>query len=155
MTAMRIDDPLEAFQVHGCCGFMGCILLAFFKIDKGIVYGGKSLDSDLEVKQLGGWELLGVQFLGCISILFFSGAFSAIFFFISKKKGCLRLKQSEELFGGDLYYFGPIKFDELPDNIDRTSNMKRLVRELLESSEILGDINELQDDSLNIVIDDV
>jgi Amt family ammonium transporter len=33
MTAMKIDDPLEAFQVHGCCGIMGCIVLAFFKME--------------------------------------------------------------------------------------------------------------------------
>jgi len=54
-----------------------------------------------------------------------------------------------------MYYFGPIKFDDNPENIDKTGNMKRLVRELLESSEILGDINGLDDDSLNIVNDDI
>ena len=46
MNKLKIDDPLEAFQVHGACGIMGCILLAFFQIDNGIVYGGNSADID-------------------------------------------------------------------------------------------------------------
>jgi len=60
MTAMKIDDPLEAFQVHGACGIMGCILLAFFKIDDGILYGGKSSEDEEGNKTVAGGELLGV-----------------------------------------------------------------------------------------------
>jgi len=28
---LKIDDPIEAFQVHGCCGMWGVIAFAFFK----------------------------------------------------------------------------------------------------------------------------
>lgn len=28
---LKIDDPIEAFQVHGCCGMWGIIAFAFFK----------------------------------------------------------------------------------------------------------------------------
>ena len=34
----KLDDPLEAIQVHGFCGFMGLIMVSIFKIDKGLLY---------------------------------------------------------------------------------------------------------------------
>lgn len=40
-NAAKIDDPLEAFHVHGACGIFGCLALAFFKKDAGILYGGE------------------------------------------------------------------------------------------------------------------
>jgi ammonium transporter, Amt family len=60
MTKLQVDDPLEAFQVHGACGIMGCIVLAFFKMEAGIFYGGKSITDDEGNKTVMGWELLGV-----------------------------------------------------------------------------------------------
>jgi len=35
----KVDDPLEAFQVHGCCGAWGVLAYAIFAIDKGLIYG--------------------------------------------------------------------------------------------------------------------
>lgn len=46
---LHIDDPLEAWHVHGACGIFGVIALAIFKIDDGIIYGGE-----------GCWKFLGV-----------------------------------------------------------------------------------------------
>ena len=37
----KIDDPLEAFHVHGACGILGVIVVAFFEKDAGILYGGE------------------------------------------------------------------------------------------------------------------
>lgn len=37
----KIDDPLEAFHVHGACGILGVLCVAIFKKDDGIVYGGE------------------------------------------------------------------------------------------------------------------
>ena len=34
----KLDDPLEAFQVHGFCGFMGVMMVSVFKKDRGIIY---------------------------------------------------------------------------------------------------------------------
>lgn len=30
MNALKIDDPLDATQVHGCCGILGVLMVAFF-----------------------------------------------------------------------------------------------------------------------------
>ena len=47
MQKLRIDDPLEAAQVHGFCGLWGVLAVAFFKIDEGIFFnlstGGRIL----------------------------------------------------------------------------------------------------------------
>jgi Amt family ammonium transporter len=124
MNIAQIDDPLEAFQVHGCCGVIGCITLAFFKIDDGILYGGKSVTDDEGNKSIAGWGLLGIQCLGCICIILWSGGVSAIFFYISKITNTLRLSEMDELLGGDLHYFGPMEFQgqlheyDLADGID-------------------------------------
>jgi len=37
----HIDDPLEAFHVHGACGILGVLCVAIFKKDDGIIYGGE------------------------------------------------------------------------------------------------------------------
>jgi len=41
MNALKIDDPLDATQVHGCCGVLGVVMVAFFDKNKGIFYGGE------------------------------------------------------------------------------------------------------------------
>jgi Amt family ammonium transporter len=111
MNKLRIDDPVDAFQIHGCCGFMGCITLAFFKMEDGIFYGGKSYIDEDGVKVLAGWELLGIQIFGCLCIVVWSGGLSGLFFFITNRLGLLRLCEMDEIIGGDLHYFGPIVFD--------------------------------------------
>ena len=100
MNAMKIDDPLDATQVHGCCGILGVVVVAFFDQEKGILYGGE-----------GGGALLGTQLLGCLCIILWVGITSGIFFFIANKMDVLRLHKNDELLGGDLYYFGPIRFE--------------------------------------------
>lgn len=92
MNAAKIDDPLEAFQVHGACGVMGCILLAFFDINLGIFYGKKS-EGEGDDKTVAGGELLGIQIAACLIIILWSGGLSAIFFGISHKMGMLRLSE--------------------------------------------------------------
>ena len=87
----KIDDPLEAFQVHGCCGAMGLICQAFFKKDVGILYNIKSYTDEDGNKCVAGLEFLGVQLLGCVMITLWSGSLSAVFFMIANRFGLLRL----------------------------------------------------------------
>ena len=39
LEKLNIDDPIEAFQVHGLCGLWGTLAVAIFDEDKGLVYG--------------------------------------------------------------------------------------------------------------------
>ena len=107
MEKMKIDDPLEATQVHGFCGFWGCIAIAFFAKDEGILYGHE--DSG---------KLLAKQIVGCLCIAVWSGSLSAIFFLICLHMEVLRLSTEQELIGGDLTYFGPVELDTSLANVD-------------------------------------
>jgi Amt family ammonium transporter len=35
-----LDDPVDAFALHLCCGAWGLISAGFFHIDNGVFYGG-------------------------------------------------------------------------------------------------------------------
>mmetsp|Transcript_12413 Transcript_12413/g.20855 ORF Transcript_12413/g.20855 Transcript_12413/m.20855 type:complete len:258 (+) Transcript_12413:823-1596(+) len=113
MSFLKVDDPIEAFQVHGCCGFMGCIFVAIFKKDEGLLYGAE-----------GSGKLLGVQLLGAISIFAWSFTVTAIFFVIGNALGAVRMTEKDEIMGGDIYYFNSIKFDGKVNQYDLHSVMK-------------------------------
>jgi Amt family ammonium transporter len=141
LKAAKIDDPLEAFQVHGCAGTMGCIVLAFFKIDDGIFYGGKSEVDEEGVKSVRGWELLGIQIFGCLMIALWSGVLCGIFFKVSMKLGVMRMSEEAEILGGDLYYFAPMEFDGNPADYDLADICGKIILESakkLKESDVRG-----------------
>lgn len=41
MIKLQIDDPIDAFQVHGACGAWGVISVALFHKEKGVFYGAE------------------------------------------------------------------------------------------------------------------
>ena len=82
MQQFKIDDPLEATAVHGFCGLWGCVAIAFFAKDEGILYGHD--DSGM---------LLVSQILGCVCISVWSGSLSAIFFLVCQHLGVLRMAE--------------------------------------------------------------
>lgn len=91
---LKIDDPVGAVSVHGVCGAFGTLAAGLFAQEQ---YGG--------VNGLffgGGIEVLGVQFLGVISV--FAWAFGAAFILFSIIKGTigLRVKPEEEVQGLDI-----------------------------------------------------
>lgn len=36
---LQIDDPVDAFPIHGACGFIGAQFPGWFNVHKGIFYG--------------------------------------------------------------------------------------------------------------------
>mmetsp|Transcript_40684 Transcript_40684/g.62061 ORF Transcript_40684/g.62061 Transcript_40684/m.62061 type:complete len:189 (+) Transcript_40684:1237-1803(+) len=100
MSYLEIDDPIEAVHVHGACGLLGCISVAFFKKDVGIFYGAE-----------GSLKLLLIQVMGCSCIAMWSAGLTALFFFVSKKITTVRMPVKAEILGGDIHYFYPIVFE--------------------------------------------
>ena len=97
LVKFKIDDPLDAFPVHGACGAWGCIAVGLFCTDiytyndnayQGLFYGGGSL--------------LGVQLLGVLTEILWVGGMTAIMFFTLSFTGLLRVSEEEEARGLDL-----------------------------------------------------
>lgn len=90
---LKIDDPVGAVGVHGLCGAAGTILTGVFALDGGVVYGG-------------GFEFLGIQTLGVISVAAWVAVTMAIVFTVIKKTIGLRVSRAEEVAGLDLTEHG-------------------------------------------------
>jgi Amt family ammonium transporter len=95
LLKLRIDDPLEAFPIHGACGVWGCLAVGLFAKKKflgnenyGLVLGG-------------GGDLIGVQITGVLAIAAWTSVTLGVFFFILRKLGLLRISGSEEMEGLD------------------------------------------------------
>ncbi len=39
MVKLKVDDPLDAFAIHGGCGMLGVMMVGWFDRSTGIFYG--------------------------------------------------------------------------------------------------------------------
>ena len=92
---LKIDDPLDAFAVHGCCGFWGCIATAFFSVPTyargaggGLFYG--------ESKQL------ALTVLVLLAEISWTSLIAGTMFLFLKKGKMLRITNAVEDVGMDL-----------------------------------------------------
>ncbi len=90
---LKIDDPVGAIGVHGLCGAIGTLCVGLFALDGGLFYGG-------------GFDLLGVQALGVVSVIGWVGLTMTIVFLVMKKTIGLRVSRAEELAGLDIEEHG-------------------------------------------------
>ena len=90
---LKIDDPVGAIAVHGCCGAVGTILVGVFALDGGLLYGG-------------GFNLLGIQTLGVSAVLLWVTVTMTIVFSVIKAVIGLRVDYEEEITGLDLQEHG-------------------------------------------------
>lgn len=90
---LHIDDPVGAVGVHFANGIWGTIAAGLFSVDSGLFYGH-------------GFHQLGVQLLGVLAILLWTGVTITITFLIIKKVNGLRAAPEEEIFGLDKYEHG-------------------------------------------------
>jgi Amt family ammonium transporter len=100
LQKLKIDDPVEAFPVHGACGIWGVLAVPLFDINAfgvGDLYGpGISMGASLVA-----------QGMGCVVIPVWTGIFSGIMFGIIKAAGLLRVDQEHEVMGIDNAEFSP------------------------------------------------
>jgi len=94
---LHVDDPVGAISVHAVCGTWGTLSLGLFAQDvfspgttgDGLLYGG-------------GWQLLGAQALGVVSVFAWCMGGGLLMFFIIKHVFGLRVSKDEELRGLDV-----------------------------------------------------
>merc|ERR1719181_1331481 len=105
---LGIDDPVQAFPVHGACGMWGVIACALF--DWGVpqgnyhAWGGMS---PTDGASIGGGIL--VQVVGILAIGAWTGIMLFLVFFGMKKAGFLRVSSDLEDVGLDAAEFSPAK----------------------------------------------
>ncbi len=94
LLKLQIDDPLEAFPIHGATGFWGVIAGGLFNraglgsTKSGLFFGG-------------GGKLLAANVVGSIIIAAWTAALIGPFFYGMKAVKLLRISYDEELLGND------------------------------------------------------
>jgi Amt family ammonium transporter len=94
---LHIDDPVGAVSAHAICGSWGTFALGLFAQDKfspgttgdGLFFGG-------------GWNLLGAQCLGIMSVFAWCMVTGFLLFYVIKNLVGLRVSKEEELRGLDI-----------------------------------------------------
>lgn len=113
---LHIDDPVGAVAVHCLNGIWGTLAVGLFATDKapgseinGLFYGG-------------GFELLGKQLLGFVSVAAWTVVLMTIVFLVIKKTVGLRVSREEETLGLDTTEHGLPSayagFAMLPEAVD-------------------------------------
>ncbi|MBC6956898.1 MAG: ammonium transporter [Chloroflexi bacterium] len=117
---LRIDDPVGAFAVHGACGIWGTLAVGLFGMP-GLTYGVEAaIHGGLFYG--GGVSLLGIQAVGSLATILFTGVFALVMFGALKAFGHLRANTKADTIGIDLYEHGtavwpdllPVPADEAP-----------------------------------------
>ncbi len=100
---LRIDDPVGAVAVHMMNGIWGTISVGFFATNTAPGYSIANASGQELVGLFygGGFELLGLQLIGFISVAAWTGVTITIVFLIIKAVIGLRASQEEEIIGLD------------------------------------------------------
>lgn len=106
----KIDDPLDAFAVHGGCGIWGTFALGFFDINEGVFYGGNG-------------KQIGIQLMGIIVISLWTSFMSFCLFYLLNKFKLLRIPKEEEILGIDWVEHGGKAYHINDDNNDSDVNI--------------------------------
>jgi len=102
LQKLKIDDPVEAFPVHGACGIWGTLAVPIFDIN---TVAGKT--DELYGPGIPFGESIIAQVAGVIVIPLWTGFFSVIMFVGIKAAGLLRVDEEHEKMGIDNAEFSP------------------------------------------------
>ena len=102
LNKCKIDDPLDAFAVHGACGFWGVVASGLFAAPS-YAYGSGAGAGGLFY---GGGAALGCAFVFLFATIAWVGSLSFLMFFGLKKMGLLRTSLDVERAGMDVSKHG-------------------------------------------------
>ena len=106
MRKLKIDDPLDAFAVHGACGMWGCIAVGFFTVKEYAYCGANSAPCDAGLFYGGSGRLLGVQIVGVLIEFAWVSVMATLLFMALKLMGILRTPADVERAGMDVSKHG-------------------------------------------------
>ena len=105
LLKFKIDDPLEAFPIHGAGGLWGVIAAGLF--NRGSFQATAGFDADNSGALMGGGgKLLAVNLLAAGVITLWTAGLIGPFFLIMKVLGLLRISREEEIVGNDVSKHG-------------------------------------------------
>ncbi|MDR0426795.1 MAG: ammonium transporter, partial [Clostridiales bacterium] len=94
---LKIDDPVGAVAVHGCCGTLGVLLTGILSFDSGL-WGAAAGN----VTWAEGFRFFGIQVLGVVVVVAWVSLVMLPVFFLLKKTIGLRVPAKEEIRGLDI-----------------------------------------------------
>jgi len=95
LKRLRIDDPLDAFSVHGACGIWGVVAVGFFGVRE---YVCGSADSNCITIP----GQTAMQIVGVLLIILWTSVTSTVLFAILKLTRLLRSSEDSEVIGLDM-----------------------------------------------------
>ena len=99
LLKLKIDDPLDAFAVHGCCGFWACIACGLFTAPQYAYGAGEGLF-------YGGTKQIGAQLVFLLANLTWTSTIASSMFMLLKMFGVLRISSEVEEVGMDISKHG-------------------------------------------------
>lgn len=111
LLMVKIDDPLEAFPIHGAAGMWGAIAPGLFNRLKYQEDAGFSSDTtNYGAFYGGGGRLLGANVVAILVIAAWTVALLGPMFFVLHKLQVLRISPEEEIIGNDVSKHGGVAY---------------------------------------------
>merc|ERR1719510_1233023 len=85
---LKIDDPLDAFPVHGACGIWGVLAAGLFATEENVAFAGYNAKS--------AGDRIGTQFLGVVCIMGWTLATSGVLFMVINLTIGMRVEKDDE-----------------------------------------------------------
>ena len=114
MIKLKIDDPLDAFAVHGCCGFWACIATGLFSTPQYAWGAGKGLF-------YGGHKQIAAQLVFLLANLSWTSFLAVSMFMLLKMFGVLRISADVEEVGMDISKHGGSAYVFDPNGTDASA----------------------------------
>jgi len=114
MIFLKIDDPLDAAAVHGCCGFWGLISVAIFSTKEDMIKAAY----DVQVASESFGKRFGYQLAAAVVITVWTISMSGLMFFLSNKVIGLRTEGGSKIGGLDDRDFGIPAYENPTAQVD-------------------------------------
>jgi len=111
MRKLQIDDPLDAFAVHGACGVLGVVAVGFFCTEEYSYAFNDDGDKEYGVFYGGSGVLLGTQVAGVLIEIIWVLGLSFPLFLTLHKTGLLRVTADVESDGLDVSKHGGTAYE--------------------------------------------
>ena len=110
---LKIDDPLNAGTVHFLGGLWGALSVGVFATKEAVTFVYQRDGLNYGFIMGGGGAQIAVQIVGCIVIMFWSALFSSVIWLSLRFAGILRVSESSERSGLDIYLHGTHAYADL------------------------------------------